>query len=457
MRFPAPGARLAQAAPLFDALALLLAGYGAWWLRFSRASVADHYLLALFLGLLLALVLLPATRSYRGLRWHRPLRGLLSALPGLMAVFVSLMAVATLTKTTAEFSRIWMATWVGLCFPLMALWRWLAGLAAGRDRPRIVIIGSGQVAADAARRLVARFGRDSLAGFVRLPAQPDADGLPAPVLGGLECLDNVSASAGREATELWLACDTAPGESDEALLRQLRMSSLPVRYVPDLRLLRLLGHRASEVAGMTVIELNATPLDGPDALIKAVMDRVLALLLLLSLSPLLLLIAVAIRLDSPGPVLFSQSRHGGGGRVIRVLKFRSMVHRDQADSRQARRGDPRVTRVGAFLRRSSLDELPQLINVLRGEMSLVGPRPHPLALNEEFSGRLAAYMQRHRVKPGITGLAQIHGYRGETDTLEKMQKRLEYDLDYIENWSLWLDLKILARTALTGWTDRNAY
>lgn len=451
------GSRLARVAPLIDALALFLAGYVAWWLRFSRPAVAEHYVLALFLGVLLVLVLLPATRSYRGLNWIRPLRGVALAAPGLAAVFVCLMAAATLTKTTADFSRLWMGAWVGLGLGLMALWRWAAGLFAQRDLPRILIVGTGQLAAETARRLRGRYGDAAVAGFVRLPDEPKADELPAPEVGRVDQLEEVLAAPDFDVSELWLASDAPPGASDEALLRQLRMSSLPVRYVPDLRLLRLLGHRASEVAGMTVIELNATPLDGPDALVKAAMDRLLASLILLLLSPGLLLVALAIRLDSPGPVLFSQPRHGGGGRIIKVLKFRSMAHSSQPDSRQARRNDPRVTRVGAFLRRSSLDELPQLINVLRGEMSLVGPRPHPLALNQEFSARLAAYMQRHRVKPGITGLAQINGYRGETDTLEKMQKRLEYDLYYIENWSLALDIRILFRTALTGWIDRNAY
>jgi putative colanic acid biosynthesis UDP-glucose lipid carrier transferase len=161
-------------------------------------------------------------------------------------------------------------------------------------------------------------------------------------------------------------------------------------------------------------------------------------------------------MDSPGPVLFRQPRHGSDGQVFDVLKFRTMRVTEADAPRQARRDDPRVTRPGRFLRRTSLDELPQLVNVLAGDMSLVGPRPHPVALNHEFAGRIHAFMQRHRVKPGITGWAQVHGYRGETDTLEKMQKRFEYDLYYIEHWSLGLDLKILLRT-LTALRGENAY
>jgi putative colanic acid biosynthesis UDP-glucose lipid carrier transferase len=452
-----PAGWLTRLAPLFDGLAVLLAGYAAYYLRFSRLQLPSDYLLALLLGVLLALVLLPASRSYRGVRWHRPVRGVLSAAPGLVAVFGALMLLATLTKTTAEFSRIWMVAWLSGTVVLMSAWRWLVRRQADRSVPRVLLIGTGALAIDAARRLQSVYGDRGLVGFVRLEERQAPDSLPAPVLGEIDELETIVQSDELAVSELWLATDTAPSEDDDHLLHQLRLSSLPVRYVPDLRVLRLLGHRASEVAGMTVIELNATPLDGPDALVKALMDRLIAGVLLVVLAPLLLLIVVAIKLDSRGPVLFGQPRHGGGGRVIRVLKFRSMRPGNPDDARQARRDDPRVTRVGRLLRQTSLDELPQLFNVLRGEMSLVGPRPHPLALNEAFSGRLAAYMQRHRVKPGITGLAQINGYRGETDTLEKMQKRLEYDLEYIENWSLGLDLRILARTALTGWVDRNAY
>lgn len=450
------GEWLSRAAPLLDALSVVIAGYGAWCARFQRGWPPDHYLLALLLGVLLVLVLLPAARSYRGRHWHRPLRGVVSALPGLVTVFVCLLLIATLTKTTADFSRLWMMGWAGLSLVVMAFWRRAFGAARGGAVPRVVLLGTGKLAVDAATRLRRLHGDDSVAGFVRLPEE-DGDSGASPELGRLGQLDEILASVQPPATELWLASDSPPDSSNESLFRRLRMSSLPVRYVPDLRLLRLLGHRASEVAGMTVIELNATPLDGPDAFIKAAMDRAVALLLLIVLSPLLALIALAIRLDSPGPVLFSQSRHGGGGQVIEVLKFRSMTDHAPSEFRQAKRNDGRVTRVGTLLRRSSLDELPQLINVLRGDMSLVGPRPHPLELNQAFSERLAAFMQRHRVKPGITGLAQINGCRGETETLEKMQKRLDYDLHYIENWTLWLDIRILVKTALSGWFDRNAY
>jgi putative colanic acid biosynthesis UDP-glucose lipid carrier transferase len=186
-------------------------------------------------------------------------------------------------------------------------------------------------------------------------------------------------------------------------------------------------------------------------------DFCLSLLLLVFLAPLMLAIAVAVKLDSPGPVFFRQARMGWGGKRFHIWKFRSMfVHEEHGQVTQARQNDPRVTRVGAFLRRTSLDELPQIFNVICGEMSLVGPRPHAVQHDMEYARHIVHYFARHNIKPGITGLAQIRGYRGETREIEKMMLRIESDIEYINNWSIWLDLSILLRTtrALTG---QNAY
>jgi len=195
---------------------------------------------------------------------------------------------------------------------------------------------------------------------------------------------------------------------------------------------------------------------------KRLLDLLLAGCGLIVLSPVLLAIALAIRLDSPGPVFFRQLRHGFNHELIGVLKFRTM-HADQCDApdaqavRQARRGDPRITPLGRFLRKTSLDELPQLWNVLKGEMSLVGPRPHALVHNEQFARQIDGYLGRHRVRPGITGWAQVNGCRGETRTVEEMRRRVELDLWYVDNWSLLLDVQILLRTVLVGFRHRNAF
>jgi len=235
--------------------------------------------------------------------------------------------------------------------------------------------------------------------------------------------------------------------------------NVDIVWAPDIYGLNLLNHSVREVAGVPLITLSETPLiSGGRAFLKATMDRVVASMALILLGPIMLVTALAIKLDSKGPVFFRQPRHGWDGREFEVLKFRSMVvHQESAGTvTQAQRDDPRITRVGRFIRRTSIDELPQLLNVLQGSMSLVGPRPHAIAHNQFYFDKVNAYLARHRIKPGMTGLAQIRGHRGETDSVEKMEKRVECDLEYINNWSLWLDLKILFLTPF-ALLSRNAY
>lgn len=250
------------------------------------------------------------------------------------------------------------------------------------------------------------------------------------------------------------------GESDliEDMYFRLLDRHVAVHWVPDIFSLLLVNHSVREMAGLPLITLSETPLTGTRLLLKSVEDFVLASLILVMIAPLLLVIAIAIKLDSPGPVIFRQARNGWSGKTFHIWKFRSMfVHQpDPGTVQQATRNDPRVTRVGAFLRKTSLDELPQVFNVLKGEMSLVGPRPHAVQHDAEYSKRIDSYLARHNIKPGITGLAQVRGLRGETKEVDRMQQRIEADIEYINNWSIWLDLTILARTvgALTG---KNAY
>jgi putative colanic acid biosysnthesis UDP-glucose lipid carrier transferase len=233
-----------------------------------------------------------------------------------------------------------------------------------------------------------------------------------------------------------------------------------IHWVPDIFSLRLINHSVREIAGIPVLTLSETPLTGINKLSKAIEDRVLAFLILLMISPILLLVAMAVKLDSPGPVFFRQKRTGWNGKTFRIWKFRSMrVEQEVGDNKllkQAEKNDPRITKVGAFIRKTSLDELPQLINVLTGDMSLVGPRPHAVQHDEVYSQRISDYYARHNIKPGITGLAQVRGYRGETKEIDQMIKRIESDIEYINNWSLWLDLSILVRT-VTAFTGKEAY
>ena len=243
-----------------------------------------------------------------------------------------------------------------------------------------------------------------------------------------------------------------------ALLGDLRDTTASIYFVLDLFVTDLIQGRLASINGMPVVAVCETPFTGIDGAIKRLSDVVLSLLILALISPLMLAIAIGVKRSSPGPVLFKQRRYGADGREILVYKFRSMtVCEDGAQIVQATRNDQRVTRLGAFLRRTSLDELPQFINVLQGRMSVVGPRPHAVAHNELYRKLLKGYMLRHKVKPGITGWAQVHGYRGETDTLDKMRKRVEYDLDYLRTWSLGMDLWIILKTIRVVLRDRHAY
>ena len=242
------------------------------------------------------------------------------------------------------------------------------------------------------------------------------------------------------------------------VLDELKDTTASIYFVPDMFITDLIQARSGTVCGTPVISVCESPFTGTNGIIKRTSDIILSLLILLLISPLLFLISLAIKLDSPGPIIFKQRRYGLDGEEILVYKFRSMRVCEDGDTiRQAQKGDSRITRVGAFLRKNSLDELPQFVNVLQGRMSIVGPRPHAVAHNEIYRNLIKGYMIRHKVKPGITGWAQVNGYRGETRTLDKMQARIDHDLDYLRNWSLRLDQHIIVKTILIVLKDRAAY
>jgi putative colanic acid biosynthesis UDP-glucose lipid carrier transferase len=286
------------------------------------------------------------------------------------------------------------------------------------------------------------------------PAQVQLDALP--FMGNLRQLVN-DVHQGK-IDYVYITLPIHDEELTLALLRDLADTTASVYIVPDLYLHNLLHARWFNMGGIPVASIFESPFYGVDGWLKRFEDVVLGTAILFFIFPLMLLIALSIKLTSPGPVIFKQRRYGLKGEVIEVWKFRSMtVCEDELDVPQAKRSDPRITPLGRLLRRSSLDELPQFINVLQGQMSIVGPRPHAVAHNEQYRELIYGYMLRHKVKPGITGWAQINGWRGETDTLDKMQKRVEHDLYYINNWSIWLDIRIILMTITKAVGDKNAY
>ncbi len=278
-----------------------------------------------------------------------------------------------------------------------------------------------------------------------------------PLLGGLKDVHNFVVR--EQIKVVYIALSMTEQSRIHYLLDELRDTTVSLYYLPDVFMYDMIQSRFFTTEGIPLISLCESPFIGKKALIKRLSDLILSSLILILISPLLVLIAIAVKITSPGPVIFKQLRYGLDGQAIEVYKFRSMTvcENNGAKVRQASRDDYRVTPLGAFLRKQSLDELPQFVNVFQGRMSIVGPRPHAVAHNELYRKQIKGYMIRHKVKPGITGWAQINGYRGETDTIEKMQARIEYDLNYLRHWSLSLDLIIIFKTMSVIFKDENAY
>jgi putative colanic acid biosysnthesis UDP-glucose lipid carrier transferase len=297
-----------------------------------------------------------------------------------------------------------------------------------------------------------------LAGFFDDRAPADARSAP-----GIEIAGNYAELLRRiQANEIDIVYVTLPLRSElriHHIISQLRDSTVSVYYVPDFTAFGLLRASWDTMGGMPVVNVIDTPHQGINAMSKRIFDIVVGSLILMIIAIPMLIIAAAVKISSPGPAIFKQRRDGLDGREFEIWKFRTMTvcEDGKAEFKQAVRNDARITPLGAFLRRTSLDELPQFVNVLQGRMSIVGPRPHPVALNASQRRLIDGYMLRHKVKPGITGWAQVNGYRGETDTHDKMLGRVRLDLDYIHNWSLWLDIRILGLTLVKGMSSPNAY
>ncbi|EPL8208808.1 undecaprenyl-phosphate glucose phosphotransferase [Raoultella ornithinolytica] len=282
----------------------------------------------------------------------------------------------------------------------------------------------------------------------------DYDGVP--YAGSLDQLIQDARSGKIE--RIYIAMGMGDEKRIKELVGKLTDTTCSVLLIPDIFTFNILQSRTEEINGVPVVPLFDTPLNGINMIFKRLEDIIVSTLILILISPVLIFIALAVKLSSKGPVIFRQVRYGMDGKPIKVWKFRSMtVMENDEKVKQATKNDIRVTKVGKFLRSTSLDELPQFFNVLFGQMSVVGPRPHAVSHNEQYRSLIQGYMLRHKVKPGITGLAQINGWRGETDTLEKMEKRIEFDLLYIRGWSIWLDLKIIFLTVFKGFINKSAY
>jgi putative colanic acid biosynthesis UDP-glucose lipid carrier transferase len=452
---PGPGA-LVHAA-IDPAMAIGTLGAAVWFFggRFDGAH--------LILALIVFALTFPGSLAGENSGGGRAAAGelMLDVVTGWMAIVALLLLLGWASHTLAVFDQRVLLAWA-LATPatLFAAHRLVPRvlprlLAAEGLQKKAVIAGANQLG----RRLAASLRAEPVYG-VRVAGYFD-DRAPnrineTNVLGSIGALPDYVRTHDIEI--IYIALPMASQPRILKLLEELRDTTVSIYFVPDIFVFDLIQARVDTIGGLPVVAVCETPFYGFNGLVKRASDFVIAALALGCLAPMMIAIAIGVKLSSPGPVLFKQRRYGVDGRKIIVYKFRSMSVAEDGDIvRQATKNDSRVTKFGAFLRKTSLDELPQFINVLQGRMSVVGPRPHAVAHNELYRKLIRGYMIRHKVRPGITGLAQVNGYRGETDTVEKMKARIEYDLAYLRNWSLLLDLQILLKTVVVVLRKQNAY
>lgn len=367
----------------------------------------------------------------------------------------------------ADVSREMLFVWAAGTGALLLAWHAFVRLSSrqlrrlGRNSRKVAFVGATDMGVELAETLNRQSWMGlNVVGFYddrRPGASHDrtADIGDASYLGGFD--DAVRAARNGKVDLVFLALPFRAERRVRELADKFSDTTAALYYANDYRALDLLAGRYFMMGDVMVVSMRESPFQGLDGFVKRLEDVVLSVLILALIAAPAALIAIGVKLSSPGPVLFKQKRYGLNGQPITVWKFRTMRVMEPDGLVQARANDPRVTPFGRFLRKTSLDELPQFVNVLSGDMSIVGPRPHAVAHNEKYRRIVKSYMVRHTVKPGVTGLAQVNGWRGETDTTEKMQQRVEYDLEYIQNWSVFLDLKIILLTVLRGFSDENAY
>ena len=447
---------------IVDPLFVIAAGAVAYRLYFDTWDLKPQYVIAMLAAALLAFAAFPSFRLYqsqRGISFAEEVRALFLAW---LAVAVTGGVFLFLTKTGPEISRGWALLWMTGGFLAHVLLRAAVRIVLravrrrGRNLRHVVIVGAGVHGREVARRLgAAPWSGLNVRGFYDDDPQlagREVDGIP--VFGGIdriaEDLEQVDSP-----DQVWIALPLRAESRIREVLAAMRQTTCVVRFVPDIYSFHLLHHSVSEVAGLPVLTLTDSPHTGIDSTLKMLEDFVLATALLVVIVPFWIAIAIGVKLSSPGPVLYRQERVTWNGQRFRMFKFRSMPKDSENASGPvwSRQSEVRATRFGAFLRRYSLDELPQLLNVLKGEMSLVGPRPERPEFVREFRQRIPGYMQKHLVKAGITGWAQVNDLRGDSD----LEQRIQYDLYYIDNWSLLFDLRILALTLWHILTSRNAH
>ncbi len=447
---------------------LIDAGFisGALWVahRIHGVDIADHNVVSAILAIFCFYVFAEAKGLYASWRIGSLIDEITDLFMTWGMVVVVLVMLAFMTKTSANFSRFVVIAWfIAVPFGLVVL-RVFVRITlremrrSGRNTRTLAIVGANAQAVN----LLEKTRDTPWMGMVPIGIYDDATDVSAPDNAKAYLKGTVSdlIKRAREGNVdyVYIVLSMQQESRIVELVEAFADTTVSVYVVPDLFVSDLLHSKWTSFHGIPAIRVYETPFMGVDGWVKKLEDIILGVLFLAIAAIPMIFIGIAVKLTSPGAVIFKQRRYGLNGDIVEVWKFRTMsVSEDGEQILQAKKGDPRITPLGKFLRKTSLDEFPQLINVLQGRMSLVGPRPHSIAHNEQYRKLIHGYMLRHKVKPGITGWAQVNGWRGETDTLDKMEKRIECDLEYIRNWSLWLDFKILWLTVLRGFFGKNVY
>lgn len=425
-------------------------------------TFTGYYMVLMIITFFISSYIYEQTNIYRTWRNGKLLAYIRDTLVGWAIIIAILLFIGYATKLSYRYSEQVILTWfivtpLALIVSHLVVRKIATSLRKGGEARSVVIVGANDTGLKLAERILEYpYLLMDVRGYFD---DRDESRIPVgkmPLLGEISDIAAYVREHGIQMIFISLPMSAQP--RIRKLLDDLHDTTASIYFLPDVYIFDLMQARFDNVGGVPVVAICETPFYGVDSVVKNISDFVLAFLILVLLLPLMLCIALAVKLTSPGPAVFKQRRYGLNGEEIIVYKFRSMkVSEDGSHIVQAQKDDPRLTRIGAFLRRTSLDELPQFINVLQGRMSIVGPRPHAVAHNELYRKIIRGYMLRHKVKPGITGWAQVNGLRGETKDLEKMQQRIEADLHYLQNWSIWLDLWIIMRTVGVVLRRDNAY
>lgn len=444
-----------------DLLVIMTSAVVAYFIYFNSFELPQRYLLALLITFLLSLVVFSSFdlhKTWRGSLLHQEIKKIILAWG---SVFLLLTLLVFITKSNDQYSRGWFLIWffMGLSLDLGIrgfIRKYLSVLRRNGQNHRDIIIIAGE--GDMGLQVVNTLYKEMWTGLNVAGYFTDNDNSQRPDDRNIHIAkfsDLAEFLTHNTIYQIWITMPLSAEKQVKEILHSLRFYSGDIKYIPDFYGFNLINHSFSEIAGIPIVNLTESPFSDGTRFIKSVQDFLFSMLILILISPLMLLIAIGIKITSRGPVFYQQKRVSWNNSTFNMLKFRTMpVDVEQKTGAVwAQKGEKRTTSIGGFLRKTSLDELPQFINVLKGDMSIVGPRPERPFFVEQFKEEIPLYMKKHMVKAGITGWAQVNGLRGNTD----IHKRIKYDIYYIEHWSFWLDLKIIFLTIFKGFVDKNAY